>query len=287
MIERQFVAQKIKEFQIQEYVKNTLKRVGHSHTRLQKTPLGEKIVIYAMRPGLIVGKKGSNIKKLTNTLKRKFNLENPQIEIAEVDNPSIDAQIVAERIAETMEKFGSQRFKGICHKTMEDTMRNEALGIEILISGKVPSSRAKVWRFYTGYLKKSGDIAQIGVRKAYADAQLKTGTVGVQVRIMPADVELPDDIKIVADRNTVIEEITPEKADENSLKSTEEKSSEGKTGAESDASEEKTKKEAKKPRKKKSSKKAEEKISDNKEESKEADKSVEESPEEKQEETDN
>jgi len=287
MIERQFVAQKIKEFQIQEYVKNTLKRVGHSHTRLQKTPLGEKIVIYAMRPGLIVGKKGSNIKKLTNTLKRKFNLENPQIEIAEVDNPSIDAQIVAERIAETMEKFGSQRFKGICHKTMEDTMRNEALGIEILISGKVPSSRAKVWRFYTGYLKKSGDIAQIGVRKAYADAQLKTGTVGVQVRIMPADVELPDDIKIVADRNTVIEEITPEKADENSLKSTEEKSSEGKTGAESDASEEKTKKEAKKPRKKKSSKKAEEKISDNKEESKEADKSVEESSEEKQEETDN
>ena len=287
MIERQFVAQKIKEFQIQEYVKNTLKRVGHSHTRLQKTPLGEKIVIYAMRPGLIVGKKGSNIKKLTNTLKRKFNLENPQIEIAEVDNPSIDAQIVAERIAETMEKFGSQRFKGICHKTMEDTMRNEALGIEILISGKVPSSRAKVWRFYTGYLKKSGDIAQIGVRKAYADAQLKTGTVGVQVRIMPADVELPDDIKIVADRNTVIEEITPEKADENSLKSTEEKSSEGKTGAESDASEEKTKKEAKKPRKKKSPKKAEEKISDNKEELKEADKPAEESSEEKQEETDN
>jgi len=287
MIERQFVAQKIKEFQIQEYVKNTLKRVGHSHTRLQKTPLGEKIVIYAMRPGLIVGKKGSNIKKLTNTLKRKFNLENPQIEIAEVDNPSIDAQIVAERIAETMEKFGSQRFKGICHKTMEDTMRNEALGIEILISGKVPSSRAKVWRFYTGYLKKSGDIAQIGVRKAYADAQLKTGTVGVQVRIMPADVELPDDIKIVADRNTVIEEVTSGKTDENSLKSTEEKSSEGKTGEESDASEEKPKKEVKKPRKRKSPKKAEEKISDNKEELKEADKPAEESSEEKQEETDN
>lgn len=287
MIERQFVAQKIKEFQIQEYVRNTLKRVGHSHTRLQKTPLGEKIIIYAMRPGLIVGKKGSNIKKLTNTLKRKFNLENPQIEIAEVDNPSIDAQIVAERIAETMEKFGSQRFKGICHKTMEDTMRNDALGIEILISGKVPSSRAKVWRFYTGYLKKSGDIAQIGVRKAYADAQLKTGTVGVQVRIMPADVELPDDIKIVADRNTVIEEVTSGKTDENSLKSTEEKSSEGKTSEESDTSEEKPKKEAKKPRKRKSPKKAEEKISDNKEELKEADKPAEESSEEKQEETDN
>lgn len=275
MIERQFVAQKIKEFQIQEYVRNTLKRVGHSHTRLQKTPLGEKIVIYAMRPGLIVGKKGSNIKKLTNTLKRKFNLENPQIEIAEVDNPSIDAQIVAERIAETMEKFGSQRFKGICHKTMEDTMRNDALGIEILISGKVPSSRAKTWRFYTGYLKKSGDIAQIGVRKAYADAQLKTGTVGVQVRIMPADIELPDDIKIIANRETVIEEMKL-KTEENKSDSIDEKSSE-----------EMPKKEAKKPRKRKSSKKIEENSGKKEAEEVKTEETAQDSEEKQEEKTDN
>ncbi|KHO46804.1 MAG: 30S ribosomal protein S3P, small subunit ribosomal protein S3 [archaeon GW2011_AR3] len=208
MIERQFVAQKIKEYQIQEYIRNTLKRVGHSHTKLQKTPLGEKIIIHALRPGLVVGKKGQNIKKLTNTLKRKFNLENPQIEIAEVEAPYHDAHIVSERIAESLEKFGSARFKGISHKAMEDTMKNGALGIEILISGKVPSARAKQWRFYTGYLKKSGDIAQIGVNKAYAEAQLKTGTIGIQVRIMPPDIELPDDIEVVEDATTEVHEIS-------------------------------------------------------------------------------
>ena len=207
MIERQFVAQKIKEFQIQEYVRNNLKRVGHSHTKLQKTPLGEKIIIFTSRPGLVVGRKGENIKKLTFALKKKFNLENPQIEIAEVDSPNLDAQIVSEKIADSLEKLGSQRFKGISHSAMEETMRGGSLGIEILISGKVPSSRAKTWRFDTGYLKKSGDIAQIGVRKAYSDAQLKTGTIGVQVRIMPPDIKLPDDIEILTEAQIVVQEV--------------------------------------------------------------------------------
>src|SRR3989338_4690866 len=97
MIERKFVAQKIKEFEVQEYIASNLKNVGHSHTKMQKTPLGEKIVIYASRPGLIVGRKGQNIKQLTKSLKKRFALENPQIEISEIENTSLDAHIVAEK----------------------------------------------------------------------------------------------------------------------------------------------------------------------------------------------
>ena len=159
MIERKFIAERLKEYQIQEFISQTLKNVGHSHTKLMRTPLGEKVVIYASRPGLVVGRKGENIKKLTNTLKKKFNLENPQIEISEVENPNLDAQIVAERVASTIERFGINKFKAIGHKTMMDVMGAGALGIEILISGKVPSQRAKTWRFYQGYLKKCGNIS--------------------------------------------------------------------------------------------------------------------------------
>src|SRR3989339_1707835 len=177
MIERKFVAQKVKELQIQEYIDENLKNVGHSHTKMVKTPLGEKIVIYASRPGLVVGKKGQNIKQLTRTLKKKFELENPQIEISEVDNPNLDASIVAEKIVDALEKFGSQKFKAIGHKIMTDVMKAGGLGIEIVISGKVPSARAKSWRFYSGYLKKCGDIAN-SVRKANMQAQLKTGIIG-------------------------------------------------------------------------------------------------------------
>lgn len=204
MIERKFVVQKIKEFQIQEYITQNLENVGHSHTKMVKTPLGEKIVIYASRPGLIVGRKGQNIKQLTKTLKKRFELENPQIEISEVETPNLDASIVAEKIVDALEKFGSEKFKAICHKVMADVMNAGALGIEIIISGKVPSARAKSWRFYTGYLKKCGDIAN-SVRKADVQAQLKTGIIGVKVMVMPPDLKLPDDIKLI-ERQVKVEE---------------------------------------------------------------------------------
>lgn len=196
MIERKFIAERLKEYQIQEFISETLKNVGHSHTKLVRTPLGEKVVIYASRPGLVVGRKGENIKKLTNTLKKKFNLENPQIEIAEVESPNLDAQIVAERIASTIERFGINKFKAIGHKTMMDVMGAGALGIEIIISGKVPSQRAKSWRFYNGYLKKCGNIAVEGVKRAQAVSIMKTGEIGVKVAIMGPNTILPDDIEV-------------------------------------------------------------------------------------------
>ena len=205
MIERKFVAQKIKEFQIEEYITQSLENVGHSHTKMVKTPLGEKIIIYASRPGLIVGRKGQNIKQLTKTFRKKFDLENPQIEISEVENPSLDAHIVAEKIVDALEKFGSEKFKAIGHRIMTEVRNAGALGIEINISGKVPSARAKSWRFYSGYLKKCGDIAITGVRKANGQAKLKTGIIGVKVRIMPPDIKLPDDIELVDEPETKVE----------------------------------------------------------------------------------
>ena len=253
MSTRKIVNQKIKEFQIQEFVKESLNQVGLSNTKLQMTPLGEKIIIAASRPGLIVGRKGQSIKKLTQTLKKKFGLENPQIEINEVEAPNLDANIVAERISNSLERFGSQRFKGVGHKCMEDVMNAGALGIEILISGKVPSSRAKRWRFYQGYLKKSGDIAIEGVRKAYTDAQLKTGTVGIQVRIMPPDLTLPDTITFKKEVTEVVEEV---------------KLSEGKQEVKKTSEDKTDDKEKKKTTKKKTTKKTTKKLSEGKQEAK-------------------
>ena len=196
MIERKFIAEKVKEFQIQEYINESLKSVGQSHTKLQRTPLGEKIIIFASKPGLVVGRNGENIRKLTKNLKKEFGLENPQIEISEVEDINLDANIVAERIASSLERFGSSKFTGVGHKTMENVMESGALGVEILISGKIPGSRAKRWRFYQGYLKKCGDTALTQIRTSYKTANLKTGTIGIQVRIMPPGIELVDNISI-------------------------------------------------------------------------------------------
>ncbi|MFH1212365.1 MAG: 30S ribosomal protein S3 [Candidatus Woesearchaeota archaeon] len=211
MIERKFIAQNKKQYEIKEFISSELGKIGLSDVRLQNTPLGEKIIVSTSRPGLVVGRSGSNITKLTALLKKKFSLQNPQIEIEEIKDVNSVAQIVAEMIASTLEHYGSQRFKAIGHKYMTDVMRAGALGIEILLSGRIPSARAKTWRFYNGYLKKCGDVAITGVDTAYAVAKLKTGVVGIQVRIMPATTRLPDNIEFKKEE-TFVEEITAEKA---------------------------------------------------------------------------
>lgn len=204
-IERKFIKQNMREFKIRKFIEENLSRVGLSDVTLKKTPLGDKIVIHASRPGLVVGRGGANIQMLTRQLKEEFELDNPQIEIEEVPHPDLDADIVAERICNTLERFGSGRTKGIGHRAMADSMRAGALGIEILISGKIPSMRARRWRFYNGYLKKAGDIAVEGVLHSTKMVSLKSGAVGVQVSIMPPGIKLPDHITLTETPVTEVE----------------------------------------------------------------------------------
>lgn len=211
MMERDFIAQKSKEFQIKKYLETKLSNVGLSSIKLKKIPLGEKIIIYTSRPSLIVGSKGANIKDLTRYLKKEFKLENPQIEINEIKDIFLDANVVAERIASSLERFGSARFKGVGHKTIENVMRAGALGVEIIISGKIPGARAKSWRFYQGYLKKCGDVSFSGVKRAKKSAKLKSGIIGIKVSIMPPDIELPDKIEILSEPTDIVVEEVEEK----------------------------------------------------------------------------
>jgi len=243
MIERKFVTEKIKEFRIQEYVRGSLKNAGLSHIKVQKTPLGEKIIVYTSRPGLVVGRKGQNIKQLTKVLKKEFELENPQIEISEVENIGLNASIMAENIATYLEKFGTKNFKGIGHKIMTRVMDSGALGVEIILSGKIPSSRAKSWRFYSGYLRKCGDVSIEGVHRAYAVAQLKSGIVGIKLAIMPPDIKLPDSIQLLEEKEEVIEEVKEDAQEGEEQKKETKKKSEKKKEAKKESEEEKLKEE--------------------------------------------
>ncbi len=225
MIERKFVKENIKEFQIKEFIDSKMSGVGHSKSKLLRTPLGDKIVIFTSRPGLVVGRGGTNITKLTKELKERFNLENPQVEISEIENPSLDPIIIAEKIGSAMERFGVARFKGLGHKSMSEVMGAGAKGVEILISGRIPSMRAKTWRFYQGYLKKCGDIAITDILSAKKNVKLKSGVVGIKVTIMPPNVRLPDDVRFL---EPTIEEVTEEPEEESKEKITKKETKEKK-----------------------------------------------------------
>ena len=283
MIERKFVTEKIKEFRIQSYIRNSLKNAGLSHIKVQKTPLGEKVIVHTSRPGLVVGRKGQNIKQLTKNLKKKFELENPQIEISEVENTGLNASIMAESIAGYLEKFGTRNFKGIGHKIMTQVMNTGALGVEIILGGKIPSSRAKSWRFYSGYLRKCGDVAIEGVDKAYATAQLKSGVVGIKLSIMPPDIKLPDDIKLLDEIEEVVEEVNGiEDTQKSKISGTTKDGSKNLAGIKEEK-EEKTEKKKKETKKKSSKKKEAKKKEDDKEVVEKTDKKEESKEEEKKE----
>lgn len=248
MKDTDFLKQNLDEFKIKEFVSEQLKNIGLKDIKLVKTPLGEKIIIFTSRPGLVVGRKGQNIKKLTEDLKKNFNLEKPQLEISEVENPMLNARISAERIASSLERFGPMRFKSIGYRVLTQIMDAGAKGAEIIISGKVPSARARSWRFYQGYLKKSGDVAVSGVDHSIVYARLKSGTVGIKVNIMPPNAKLPD--KVVFIEEAKIEEV------EEKPKIEENKDNETKTKKKDDkkSSKKTTKKKTKKMTKKKTEK---------------------------------
>ena len=211
MIERQIVAQKLKEFEIKEYILSYLGRLSCSHIKMQRTPLGERITIYTSKPGLIVGKKGANIRILTQTLKTRFKMENPEIEVGEIKNPELDATTIAKNIVSNLMRYGPKRFKSICYKVLEDTMKSGAKGIEVVISGRgIPGERAKSLRFKTGYLKKSGDIAENFVDKAVEAANIQSGTIGVKVSILHPDVILSDSVVLREIKEEVKEEVKEE-----------------------------------------------------------------------------
>ncbi|MEK6807865.1 MAG: 30S ribosomal protein S3 [Nanoarchaeota archaeon] len=197
MIEREFIKDRMKYVEVKEYIDSQIgKMAGIGKILIEKTPLGEKIIIEASRPGIVIGRAGKTISELTNTLKVKYKLENPQIDVKEVVCPQISAAIVARKIASDLERFGPARFKAIGYKAMQDALNAGALGAEIRISGRgVPGQRAMSWRFYGGYMKKCGQIALEGVDFSVAPANLHSGTVGIQVFIMPPTVILPDRVR--------------------------------------------------------------------------------------------
>ena len=155
MEEKNVVKFKKEEFAVREYIKNSLGKGKISRIRIQYTPIGEKIIISTNKPGLIIGRNGEKIVELTKVLKNQFKLENPHIEIDEIIKPEFDAQIMADEIALGLEKFGPLKFKVIAYKALQKIMKEGALGAEIRLSGKLPSSRARHWRFAQGYLKKT------------------------------------------------------------------------------------------------------------------------------------
>jgi len=195
--EHQFIEDGLQRSQIDEFFADELGRAGYGGMDVAKTPMGTQIVLKAEKPGMVIGKGGKNIRKVTRELEERFNLDDPQIDVQEVDEPDLNARIVADRLANALERGWYFRKAG--HTTIDRIMESGALGAEIVLSGKVTGARSRVEKFNRGYIKHNGEPAQEIVDEGQGVAVMKLGTIGVTVKIIPPGAELPDDFEIHED----------------------------------------------------------------------------------------
>ena len=194
MIEKDFVREGLKRTRIDEYLETKLERAGYGGMEIQVTPVGTIVLVYAEKPGMVIGRGGKTVRSITKTLKNDFDLENPQVEVKEVEVAELNPRIMANKISSMLER--GMHFRRVAYSIIRRIMGAGAQGVEVTISGKIRGSRSACAKFNEGYIKKCGEPSTKHVKEGFSTAQLKPGVLGVYVRIMPPEVVLPDYIEI-------------------------------------------------------------------------------------------
>jgi len=189
-IQNYFVKENARRAEIDEYLSQELKRAGYSRVEMAKTPLGTRVVIYASKPGLVIGRRGQSIRDLTKILEERFGVENPQISVATLEIPELDPKVVASQIAMALQR--GIHFRRAAYWALQRTIEAGAVGVEISIRGKLTTDRARYEKYKSGYLPSVGEAISRIVRTAVVDTQLKQGLFGISVKLMPPNMRLPD-----------------------------------------------------------------------------------------------
>jgi small subunit ribosomal protein S3 len=201
------MASNYKNMELDEYLKETLRETGYGGVDIQKTPIGTRITLYVTRPGLVIGRKGSGIKDLTSKLEQRFGLNNPQISVMEIEVPELNPQIMANRIAQLVER--GTAFRRASMWTINTVMGAGAMGVEITIAGKLRSERAHFEKHSSGVIPKSGNAADKIVKLGITDVLTKMGLMGIQLRIALKN-EVPPDFELIASKQETSSTINPQ-----------------------------------------------------------------------------
>ncbi len=190
-IEKNFIEDSIVKMNISKYLSNELSRAGFSRVDIQKTPVITRITLYVLNPGRVIGRGGKTIDALTDSIKKRFGIDNPQISVVEVENRMLEPLLVSKMIAEKLERGINPR--RLLQSTLRSIIENGALGAEIRIGGKLVAKKARSKSIIksVGYMPKAGNVTEL-VREAVTAAYPKYGAIGIQVRIVPPGTVFPD-----------------------------------------------------------------------------------------------
>jgi small subunit ribosomal protein S3 len=198
--EQKVIQEAMRRVLLKDYLVQESARAGFGGLEINRTPMGTRVTLICERPGILIGHRGELIKRLTEDIQHRFQLDNPQIEVQEERQPSLNAQLMSEKLASTLER--GWHFRRAGHSTVRRIMESGARGCQVILSGKLTGERHRTERFKAGTIKYCGEAVHLWISKGFYQARLKPGVIGVNVWIMRPTAKLPDEIVVkgVADR---------------------------------------------------------------------------------------
>ena len=189
------------------YLRDAIKDAGFSHAEISKTPMGTRVSLHVTRPGIVIGRKGSGIRDLTEKLGKDFGLKNPQISVIEIEKPELSPSVMCNRMASHLER--GTAFRRATMWTLKQIMESGAMGVQITISGKLRGDRSAFEKHTAGVLPRAGHHAEVIVDEDIAHVGTAMGLIGIRIRIARKEKLIPEfemrpdrDAKQVMDKDT-------------------------------------------------------------------------------------
>ena len=174
----------LEDLKIRDFIKTEAKQAGISRVIIERPHRKCRVTIHAARPGVIIGKKGADIEVLRNKL-ANFTKSEVHLNIVEVRKPEVDAALVAESIAQQLERRVS--FRRAMKRAVQNAMRMGALGIRVNVSGRLGGAEIARTEWY-----REGRVPLHTLRAdidyALAEASTPYGIIGVKTWIFKGEI---------------------------------------------------------------------------------------------------
>ena len=181
---RDFAGMLAEDIKVREYLKKKLKSAAVSRVLIERPAKNARITIFSARPGVVIGKKGGDIDKLRKELSTMVTDE-VFLNLVEVRKPEIDAKLVAEGVAQQLERRVA--FRRAMKRSMQSAMRMGAIGIRVNVSGRLGGAEIARMEWYREgrvplhTLRADVDYALVEAKTAY-------GIIGVKVWIFKGEI---------------------------------------------------------------------------------------------------
>ncbi len=196
---------------LKDYLRNAIKDAGFSHAEISKTPTGTRVALHVTRPGIVIGRKGSGIRELTERLGTDFGLKSPQISVVEIAKPELSPSVMCTRMASHLER--GTAFRRATMWTLKQIMEGGAMGVQITISGKLRGDRSAFEKHTAGVLPRAGHHAEVVVEEDIAHVGTAMGRIGIRIRIAQKEKIIPE-FEMIKEKTDDKKKVKVEKTDD-------------------------------------------------------------------------